>query len=309
MTGPASLMGLLPVDKPAGPTSHDIVDRVRATLGIRRVGHTGTLDPFASGLLLLLVGRATRLAEYLHLPLKSYRAVALLGRSTDTDDLHGDILTEDPSERWRALSVEDVTGALSSFRGALRQRPPLFSAKKVGGESAYRKARRGEAVDLPSVDVEVDEIMLEAFEAPRVTFRVSCSTGTYIRSLARDLGEALGTGAHLEELRRTAVGNFRVEDALGSEELDDPEKVRRALLPPDQALGHLVIARLRGVAAQRFTHGGEVEVGGVDVTVEEDSNRVLSEGAPVAVVGEETFLGVGERRGERIRPRKVVVHG
>lgn len=308
MTGPSASPGLLAVDKPAGPTSHDIVDRVRASLGIRRVGHTGTLDPFASGLLLLLVGRATRLAEYLHHPRKRYRAVARLGRATTTDDVEGETLKEDEGEGWRSVRPEEVERALAGFRGSIRQRPPLYSAKKVGGETAYRRARRGESVELPPVDVVVDELTLESFEPPRVTFHVLCSTGTYIRSLARDLGESLGTGAHLEELRRTAVGDVRVEDALPADALDDADRVRAALLPPERALEHLPRARLGEAASRRFMTGGAVEVDGVAAAMEA-VDGTAPDGTMVAVLGEEGFLGVGEHRGRSIRPRKVVAGG
>lgn len=204
--------GVLPVDKPEGPTSHDIVGRARRALGERRVGHTGTLDPFASGLLLLCVGPATRLAEYLTAEDKVYEARARLGVTTDTLDREGQVMAESPG--WREVTVEVVEAALDAFRGKILQRPPRFSAKKVGGVAAHRLAREGREVTLEPVPVTIHELTLTEVTLPDIAFRVSCSSGTYIRSLARDLGEALGVGAHLTALRRVRVGPFRVEEAI-----------------------------------------------------------------------------------------------
>ena len=310
MTGAGAAPGLLPVDKPRGPTSHDIVDRVRKALKIKRVGHTGTLDPFASGLLLLLTGRATRLAEYLHLPRKAYQATARLGSSTTTDDLEGEPLSEDSSEEWRAVDVGDVEAALEGFQGRILQTPPVYSAKKVAGEAAHRRARRGEGPALDPVEVEVHEVALEAFEPPLIRFSVVCSTGTYIRSLARDLGQALGTAAHLVELRRTSVGPFQVDEALAPEALSDPEAVRAALLPPERALDHLATVRLGGEGSARFVHGGAVGVADEGVRLENlDGAADVPEGSFVRVMSSDGFLGVGQRRGGEIRPRKVVGGG
>jgi tRNA pseudouridine55 synthase len=200
------------VDKPSGPTSHDVVAQVRRVFGLRAVGHTGTLDPFATGLLVVLLGRATRLARFVEAAPKTYLAVARLGRRTDTDDRTGAPLGE--ARDVARLEEGSVRAALEALAGDRPQRPPAFSAKRVGGERSYRLARRGRPVALAEVAVTVHSIELVAWSAPDATFRATVSAGTYLRALARDLGDALGAGAHLVELRREAVGALRVEDAV-----------------------------------------------------------------------------------------------
>src|SRR5690606_5028509 len=175
------LEGVLPVDKPAGPTSHDVVAQARRALGERRIGHTGTLDPFASGLLLLCVGRATRIAEYLTDMPKAYRATMRLGAATDTDDATGSVVAE--SDAWRTLDDATIRAAFAAEAGRRPQRPPAYSAKKIAGERAHRLARRGEIVELPDVDIEVHAIEVIAIALPEITFHVRCSSGTYIRSI------------------------------------------------------------------------------------------------------------------------------
>ena len=216
------------VAKPAGPTSHDVVDLVRRALGTRRVGHLGTLDPFAAGLLVVVVGRATRLAPYAAGWDKAYDGVIRLGTRTATDDPTGAVV--ETSEAWRDLDRDAVAAALGRFRGPQRQRPPAHSAVKVGGERAYRRARRGEPVELPERDVEFRELELVAFAPPDARFRAVVSGGTYLRSLARDVGETLGCGAHLAALQRTRVGPFRLEDAVA------PQAVTAADLRDEAAL-------------------------------------------------------------------------
>lgn len=202
---------MLLVAKPAGPTSHDVVDVVRRALGVTRVGHLGTLDPFAAGLLVLVVGRATRLAPFAAEWTKDYDGVMRLGTVTTTDDGTGAVVAT--SEEWRTLDRGRVAAVLAEFRGQYDQRPPAFSAVKVDGERAYRRARRGEAVALEARRVDVRELTLTEFAPPDVGFRAGVTAGTYLRSLARDVGERLGCGAHLVALTRTRVGPFRLEDA------------------------------------------------------------------------------------------------
>jgi tRNA pseudouridine55 synthase len=199
------------VDKPAGKTSHDIVRHVRRTFGIRAAGHTGTLDPFATGLLVVLVGRATRLARFVEAQPKTYFATARLGIRTTTDDLTGETIG---AQSAGVLPETLVRHTLAGFLGSHPQRPPQFSAKRVGGERSYRKARRGEPVELADVDITVHAIDLVAYRPPEFDFRVTVSAGTYIRAIARDLGEQLGVGSHLTQLRREAIGSLRVEQAL-----------------------------------------------------------------------------------------------
>ena len=199
------------MDKPAGPTSHDVVDRARRALGERSIGHTGTLDPFASGLLVLLVGKGTRVARFLDGLAKTYLATARLGQRTTTDDPTGEPLGEPFAGTLPGRDA--VAAALAGFAGRQEQVPPAFSARRQDGERAYAKARRGEAVALPASSVTVHAAELLDLQDGVATFRATVSTGTYVRALARDLGERLGVGAHLTALRRESIGGLRVEDA------------------------------------------------------------------------------------------------
>jgi tRNA pseudouridine55 synthase len=284
------------VDKPTGPTSHDVVARVRRVSGVRRVGHAGTLDPFASGLLLVLLGPATRLAEYLLGLDKAYLAVARLGVETATDDPEGEIVEE--RSGWEELREEDVREALRGFRGTILQRPPVYSAKKVRGEAAHRRTRRGERVDLEPVWVVVSALDLMEFRPPRLAFSVRCSSGTYVRALARDLGRVLGVGAHLTELRRTAVGPHEVGSAVSLEDLGGAVSVSDALVPPALVLPHLPVLEVGAREASLLRQGRFLPRDG----------RNLPEGEPLRVLLGEALVGVGCRHGEEIRPRKVLVH-
>jgi tRNA pseudouridine55 synthase len=239
------------VDKPAGPTSHDLVARARRALGTRAVGHAGTLDPFATGLLVLLVGKATRLARFVGDQPKTYLATAVLGARTDTDDGTGRPLPGGPAPV--PADRASVARALAAFAGTSAQRPPAYSAKKLAGVRSYRRARRGEPVDLAPVAVTVHRVELVAWAPPRATFRATVSAGTYLRALARDLGEALGCGAYLEALRREAIGGLRVEEAVGPEGIG-PEVVRA----PALAVQHLPAVQLDGAAAALVAHGRAV---------------------------------------------------
>ncbi len=201
------------VRKPAGPTSHDVVATVRRVLGGPRAGHLGTLDPAATGVLVVLVGRATRLARFAAGWPKTYEGVIRLGTTTTTDDATGAPVAT--SDAWRRVTEEQVRSAFARFRGTFPQRPPPYSAVKVGGERAYARARRGEALELAARPVTVTSLTLTEFRPPDAHFRAVVSAGTYVRSIARDVGEALGCGAHLAVLSRTAVGPFALADAIG----------------------------------------------------------------------------------------------
>lgn len=284
-------VGLLLIDKAEGPTSHDVVARVRRTLGIRRVGHTGTLDPFASGLLILCLGWSTRLAEFLTRLPKTYRARIRLGERTDTEDRTGTTIAR--SDAWRELSVDDVRSALQAQQGVVEQLPPAYSAKKVAGRRAYALAREGAAVSLRPQRVRITRAELLEFEPPDLEVEIECSSGTYVRSLARDLGAALGVGAHLLRLRRLQVGPFRVEDGLKLE--DDP--ARDALLarlrPPEEAVAGLAQAVLDPEAAAAVAQGRAVAY-----------REALPEG-PVALMSGGRLLAIGELREGQLYPRKV----
>ena len=288
-----SRSGVLLVDKPEGPTSHDVVDQLRKALGVRRVGHTGTLDPFASGLLLLCVGSATRLSEYLVGLEKSYTARATLGVTTTTLDVEGDVVDRD--EGWRDLTDDRVRDTVKELEGESLQIPPQFSAKKVGGEAMHRKARRGEEVVLEPVPITVHEIVADEVALPELRFRVRCSSGTYIRALARDLGERLGVGCHLTALRRTRIGSFDVERAVSATMLEDEDARERAWITPEESLSHLSRIEVEAEDAGKLRHGQAVPVQGHDSDSEE----------PVVVLHGGELLAIGACEGGVVRPRKV----
>lgn len=279
------------VDKPAGMTSHDVVQRVRRVLGTRGAGHTGTLDPFATGLLVVLLGRATRLARFVEMQSKTYLATARLGIRTDTDDLTGRVVeTSDAAAR---LSEEEVAASLAGFLGAHRQRPPQYSAKHVGGERSYAKARRGELVELPDVSVTVARIEVVEFRASLLTFRAEVSAGTYIRALARDLGERLGVGAHLTGLRREAIGSLRVEDSVPLDQLSPA-----AVISARSVLGDLPTVELDQVSRLAVAHGRAVAEG------REAGKRVS--GTVVALLGAGELVAVARAEDGWLRPTVVL---
>jgi tRNA pseudouridine55 synthase len=279
--------GLLIVDKPAGWTSHDVVARVRRLLREKRVGHTGTLDPFATGVLVMLVGRATRLAQFLSGAEKEYEATIRLGHATDTGDLTGERRGGDGRVDCATLKPEQLEAALARLRGEIEQVPPMYSAKKVGGKKLYELARRGEEVERRAVRVRVSEFEIVADEDGRflipnedgtcdVRARVVCSAGTYVRALAESVGDGLGTGAHLAALRRTRAGEFRVEAAVGLEELQKGVEAGGEFLTPlEAALPHMPSAHLTAQEARRARHGAPVP-----------SPRAVEDGAHVRVFDE-----------------------
>lgn len=247
--------GLLVIDKPSGPTSHDVVRRVRKALGTRQAGHGGTLDPAATGVLLVAVGRATRFFPFLTKDAKSYDGRIRLGVATDTYDASGRPLAEECRD-WPGR--ERLAEAMRSFEGPLLQTPPRFSAKKVGGRPGHARARAGEDFTLEPVPVAVARFGLRAYEPPIVEFEVDCSAGTYVRSLAHDLGRALGCGAHLESLRRTAAGPYRLADAvpLAVLEADAAGGVAdRHLLPVESLLPGAPAVVVRPAAEPKVGHG------------------------------------------------------
>ena len=232
-------------------TSHDVVQTVRRTLGTRAAGHTGTLDPFATGLLVVLVGRATRVARFVEGQLKTYLATARLGIRTDTDDLTGRVIAS--SDRGGQLDPAEVAEALAEFVGTCLQRPPDYSAKHVVGERSYQKARRGETVQLEPVSVTVTRLEMLEWKPPLVTFRATVSAGTYIRGIARDLGERLGVGAHLTSLRREAIGSLRVEDSTSLADLSAGAVVSAAFV-----LGNMATVELDSDMRVAVSHGRAV---------------------------------------------------
>lgn len=205
------IFGLLNVDKPQGYTSHDIVEVIRKRTGVQKVGHAGTLDPMATGVLVICLGAATRLSEYIMGHSKVYQATLRLGQITNTYDAEGKLMAEND----RPVTREQLENVLPQFKGKIQQVPPMYSAIKQDGEKLYEKARRGEVVDRTAREISIYKLTLDEFDYPHATLTVRCSAGTYIRSLAHDIGQAVGVGAHLAALRRISSGeNFMVENAV-----------------------------------------------------------------------------------------------
>ena len=299
----AATNGILVVAKPAGPTSHDVVAIVRRLSGAKRVGHGGTLDPFASGVLPVFIGSATRMVEYHLRDAKAYRAVACFGARSTTDDIDGELT---PGE-GPAPSRESVEAALSSFTGHIVQRPPAFSAVKVAGRRAYELARRGEQPELHDREVEIHELRLTDWDdadpgRPCATLEVRCSAGTYVRALARDLGDRLGCGGYLGALERTASGPFRIQDAIP---LDDLRRLLVAgslagrLLPPDAGLDAYPEVALAAEELAAIARGQVVRLRGEDVEPGPDGLvRIVAAGRGV--------VAMAHLREHRLYPDKVL---
>lgn len=299
LTTPQAVDGLLLVDKPAGVSSHDVVSVARRVLGEKRIGHAGTLDPFATGLLVLLVGRATRLLQHLPHEPKRYEAVVRFGSETDTEDLDGTITVES------ALAAPDaLERAARTLVGDIDQVPPAYSAKRVDGSRAYKLARQGIAPVLEPSRVHVDAITLDRFEVSegggvsQCRMRVSCGGGTYVRSLARDVARAAGSTAHLTALRRTASGPFSVADASS---LDDLKNGLSKLRPPSDALPGYPRQFLTQEELLRVVRGVDVEA------TSAGTHAALVIGGPGA---REVLVAFAERRasdaGDRWQPRVVM---
>ena len=277
--------GLVLIDKPKGITSHDAVDAVRRALGTRKVGHAGTLDPMATGLLVMGVGRGTRFLRFLAELDKEYEGIGRLGVETDTLDAEGEVVRTADVDVDEA-SLREAMGALT---GEIEQRPPAHSAVKVGGERLYKAARRGEIVEAPIRRVRVESFDLIRFEPPDFDFRVICSSGTYVRSLVADVGARLGCGAHLTHLVRTRIGPYRRAEAAAPDAVRDP-------LPIERAVAHLPRVDLEEEEARAARHGRPLGASGHD--------------GPHAVFDPEgRLIGVWEDEGSRARPHVVLADG
>ncbi len=247
------LEGVLNIDKPTGLTSHDVVNQIRRLIGIRKVGHTGTLDPLATGVMVICVGRATRLAEYVVGQPKTYITEIRLGQETDTYDMEGAIVAQNPV----AVTEAELESALKQFQGEIKQIPPMYSAIKVEGQPLYRRARKGEVINRAARIVYIERLELLYWQSPLLRLHIECSSGTYIRSIAHDLGQLLGCGGSLSTLRRTAVGRFEVNDAVPLTLLNQ-KNWQSHLLASDVAASHLKKVVLETDAAMALYHGQKI---------------------------------------------------
>jgi tRNA pseudouridine55 synthase len=308
--------GILLIDKPAGYTSHDVVARTRRAINMRAIGHAGTLDPFATGLLILCIGQATRLSEYLTGETKIYIGRMKLGERTNTDDLDGEVIEQRPV----CVNAADLQRAAAAFSGGIMQTPPQYSAIQIGGKRAYKLARHGETVDIPARAVHIFALEL-AFvddEGQRtedgsnsspvigrpsfVDLRVTCTAGTYIRALARDIGELLGCGAHLTALRRVQSGEFRIAEAVPLDVLVQSAAEgdwQRSLLPMDRAVTHLPAAHLDVQDALHFVMGQAVMAGFETEPAEGAACRVYD------AQGQFVAIGQYDAAHKSLRPLKV----
>jgi len=289
--------GCLIIDKPDGMTSHDVVARVRRAAGTRRVGHAGTLDPFATGVLICCIGKATRLVRFLSDLEKEYEATIRLGYATDTQDLTGKQIT--PLRTSNELSLEGLRDVVRKFAGPQLQMPPMFSAKKIAGERLYRAAREGREVERRPVGIVVHSFNIlddARFDTPNVDgtrdfrVRVRCSSGTYIRTLAHDIGEKIGVGAHLADLRRTRVGHFEVGDGLSLDELNrmTREEVEASMLSGSRMLTHLPMVELD-------QHRVALVMNGRSFSLSEREADAAAGGMPLRLCdGSGTLIGVGK---------------
>ena len=321
-----SMDGALIIDKPAGLTSHDVVARVRRIIGERRVGHTGTLDPFATGVLVVLVGRATRLAQFLSGAEKEYQAVIRLGYATDTGDVTGArVISPSPGTR-KSLptrgegsipAIAEIEAAMVALTGEIEQVPPMYSAKKVGGRKLYEHARRGEEIERQPARVTISEfeLLTDDGEFPRMnddgtadlSVRVVCSAGTYVRTLAEDLGKRFGTGAHLAALRRTRAGRFSIANAISLEQLADRTtsgSLTEAMISPAEALAHLPSVELDDEQARRTVHG-------IDLRLLDDDARSWIRGDSIRMTsgGELIAIGTFDANSNTVHPAVVIGTG
>ncbi|MEO8650099.1 MAG: tRNA pseudouridine(55) synthase TruB [Acidobacteriota bacterium] len=284
--------GILVIDKPQGPTSHDVVARARRALSTKRVGHTGTLDPFATGVMILLVGKATRLAQFLDKDQKEYEAVIRFGSETDTGDKTGTPRPTSADGRG-PLTEAAIKDALDRFRGEIEQIPPMYSAKKIDGQKLYTLARQGRTIERPPAKVTIFEIELIKTDGlngddPTAATRVVSSAGTYIRTLAEDIGRALGTGAHLAELRRTRAGRFDLLQSITLDQIEAADDPARLLTPMSEAVAHLPqflldadrIEKTRNGLSSRYTAGEFAEGQAV---------RMIDEAGDLIAIGRFSF--------------------
>ncbi len=288
---PPPINGALVVDKPGGKTSHDVVEAIRRLVGFRQIGHLGTLDPLATGVLVLLLGRATRLARFYSGRRKRYDCTVRFGFATDTYDSDGEPQGKDLAPALDRRAIEHFAEKLT---GCIEQTPPAFSAKKIHGRPAHELARKKKPVELKPLSVNVCEFRLIDIEGPLARFTVECGAGTYIRSLAHELGRFEGSGAHLSEIRRTAVGEFTLDQAIGLNELADAAKSARfaqLVIPVESLLAEIPRATVLPFVEKRIFHGAKFNVAVAQI---QPGRETLLQGATSA-------LDSGEPRGALLR--------
>jgi len=288
------LDGFFVIDKPVGVTSHDIVSMVRRAIGQKKVGHTGTLDPFATGVLPVAVGEGTKTIQFLDESVKEYRAVLRLGISTDTQDLTGQVTCE---RDWSTLAPCDLQQLVPLFTGKILQLPPMFSALKQGGVPLYKLARQGVEVERELREVEIYSLVFDWIKLPEAAFTVRCSRGTYVRTLACDIGEALGCGAHLLELRRSQSGLFQEAEAISIEVLRDCGDPAALLFPLERALSHLRAIELTDEGGKRLANGiapvaGELPEASLDGLLHDEQVRLFVAGRFAAVARYDNIRGL-----------------
>jgi tRNA pseudouridine55 synthase len=284
------VLGFLNIKKPKGMTSHDVVAKCRRALGIKKIGHAGTLDPMATGVLVLCLGGATRLSEYVMQSTKRYRAGVRLGITTDTYDAEGQVLSAKDASH---LTQADIEVALSGFLGHIQQVPPMYSAIKQGGRKLYDIARAGQVVERQARAVQIDALNIVDWNLPEFTLDVTCSAGTYIRSLAYDLGQVLGVGAHLSSLTRLASGAFTIENAIALEELFLTTNWGDYLIAPPAALPNWPVIRLTAEETDHIQHGRAIQ------------RDQLFQGLAFACAPDGGLLGLVESGDSLLRPHKV----
>ncbi len=284
--------GVLIVNKPDGWTSHDVVQRVRTVLGIQKVGHAGTLDPHATGVLPVLIGKGTKIAQYLVDWDKEYAAVLQLGQKTDTQDAWGTVLEERGCE---SLSEENVQSVFKTFQGSIEQVPPMYSAVKIGGQPLYKKARKGQTVERQAKTVVIHDLEIQRMVIPEVSFRIACSKGTYVRTICDDIGGKLGVGGHLKWLQRVRVGPLHIDHAIDMESLPDAMSRDGAWWSLDRALEVFPAVEVDGDDARKVLHGNAIPWHRVGWVEEKSGTTITGEGMRVRVKNKEgSLLALGK---------------
>jgi tRNA pseudouridine55 synthase len=282
--------GVLIVNKPDGWTSHDVVKRVRTVLGIQKVGHAGTLDPHATGVLPVLIGKGTKIAQYLLDWDKEYAAVLQLGQATDTQDAWGTVLAEESCE---SLTEDDVRSAFMGFHGPIQQVPPMYSAVKVGGQPLYKKARKGQTVERQAKTVVIHDLEIQRMALPEVSFRVACSKGTYVRTICADIGDRLGVGGHLKWLQRQRVGPLYLDQAVDMESLNNGvvfSQLDGAWWSLDQVLKQFPAVEVNGDDARKVLHGNAIPWNRVEWAGDNPDTTTLGEDLRVRVKTQDGLL-------------------